>query len=106
MYQIVWEFIAKEGREEKFLKAYGPNGAWVKFFRSGKGFISTKLLRDVGGKRRFLTIDVWSSKRAYAAFRTHRAKEYLLIDKKCTALTESEALIGSFIWIRPAKLVS
>jgi heme-degrading monooxygenase HmoA len=96
MYHIVWEFVAKEGQEEKFRKAYGPSGAWVKFFRTGKGFISTILLRDVGNKRRFLTIDEWTTKTAYAAFRTHRAKEYMQIDQKCSALTESEALIGSF----------
>jgi len=97
MYHIVWEFIAKEGREEKFLKAYGPAGAWVKFFRTGDGFVSTILLRDVGNKRRFLTIDEWTSKSAYATFRTHHTKEYNRIDEKCSAFTESEALIGSFV---------
>src|SRR6185436_9946408 len=97
MYHIVWEFIAKEGREEKFLDAYGADGAWVRFFRSGEGYISTILLRDVGSKRRFLTIDEWTSKTAYAAFRTQRTKEYQHLDEKCSALTEYEALIGSFV---------
>ena len=97
MYHIVWEFIAKEGREEKFLKAYGPDGDWVKFFRSGEGYISTILLRDVGNNRRFLTIDEWRSKTAYAAFRAHRGKEYQHLDEKCSALTDYEALIGSFV---------
>ena len=96
MYLIVWEFIAKAGHEEKFAKAYGPTGNWVEFFRNGEGYVRTDFLHDTGVTRRYLTIDYWKSKSAYADFRSQHSRQYEKLDERCSALTESEALIGTF----------
>lgn len=96
MHIIVWEFIAKGGFEEKFEKAYGPEGDWVKLFREGEGYIRTELHRDTGSRSRYLTIDYWKSKTSYDTFRSSHVREYQLIDERCSTLTTFEALIGAF----------
>ena len=53
---------------EAFEHAYGPEGEWAQFFRSGRGYVGTELLRDVGEPDRYLVIDRWESSEAYNAF--------------------------------------
>lgn len=46
MYVIVWEFHASEGKEKEFERVYGSGGAWADFFKRGKGYVRTELLRE------------------------------------------------------------
>ena len=96
MQVFIWEFRVKTGREAEFEQAYGPNGEWAELFRRGAGYLGTELLRDEADPRRYLTIDRWTSSAAYEAFRSQWADEYVRLDQRCEALTESEAALGSW----------
>jgi len=93
MYVIIWQFIAKEGREREFESAYGPDGVWAQFFRGGQGYKGTELFRQVGESRRYLTIDRWRSVEDYELFRTERGEEYQVLDRRYEELTEQETRI-------------
>jgi heme-degrading monooxygenase HmoA len=61
----------------EFERAYGPEGDWAQFFRSGTGYIGTELLRDLEILGRFLVIDRWDSSEAYNAFVEAHREEYM-----------------------------
>jgi len=92
----VWEFWVRSGAEAEFEKAYGPDGAWVRLFSGDPAYGGTKLVRDLGEPRRYLTLDSWASAAAYKEFRRLHAEEYRAIDEVCESLTEREAKIGEF----------
>ena len=92
----VWEFRVRAGKRRQFEKAYGPDGAWVKLFRRDKEYIRTDLLRDLGTPRRYVTVDVWSSRAAYLRFKKRKQREYDEIDRKSLSLTEGEVKMGEF----------
>jgi heme-degrading monooxygenase HmoA len=96
MHVIIWEFRARAGREEEFERAYGPAGDWARLFERGEGYLGTELHRDGAGGRRYVTIDRWASREAFEAFRARWKKDYDDLDRRCEALTEHEAPIGSF----------
>ena len=102
VYVIVWEFRPKQGREREFETAYGPEGIWAAFFKKGKGHLGTVLHRDVDNANRYMTIDYWTSQEAYESFQHEHQKEYQTIDRTMEALTEFEALIGTFYNIPPS----
>jgi heme-degrading monooxygenase HmoA len=95
-YMIVWEFRPRPGAETGFEEAYGPEGVWAKLFQQAEGFLGTALVRDEKDRRRFLTIDSWTSKQAYEAFRALYQSAYQSLDAECEGLTESENEIGKF----------
>ena len=96
MYVIIWEFVAKAGAEQTFEQEYGASGIWVEFFRQGQEYLGTELLRDPGTKARYVTVDRWTSQKAFEDFRASHLEEYQSIDQKCETLTESEILLGTF----------
>lgn len=100
---IIWEFAVKPEIESAFEAAYGPEGAWVRFFREGKGYRTTNLLRDTHGNGTYLTLDFWDSRAAYEQFKKDHAQEYALIDAECASLTERETLIGHYEGIAPVS---
>lgn len=59
MVQLVWEFIAREGKLAEFERHYASDGTWTQLFRRGAGFRGTALLRDTRLAGRYLTIDSW-----------------------------------------------
>ena len=79
MFVTLWVFEVKSGSEELFEAAYGPEGAWVKLFRRDKRYLGTRLLRDVGAARVYVTIDTWESWAAYEE-----------LDQKCDGMTMRE----------------
>ena len=93
---VVWEFRVRAGKGREFEKIYGPDGVWAEFFRRGKGYIRTELMRDLKTPRRYLTIDVWTSREVYLRFKRKNRIEYQAIDESCGALTESEMKVGEF----------
>jgi hypothetical protein len=54
------------------------------------------LIRDLKTPRRYLTIDVWTSREVYLRFKRKNRSEYRAIDERCGALTESEMKVGEF----------
>lgn len=93
----MWQFRVQKGSEQEFERVYGAEGDWVKFFRSGEGYLGTMLYRDTEESGSYLTVDTWTSKEAYDSFQAARKNEYEELDRKCGALTESEKLLGSYI---------
>ena len=96
MYCVIWEYLAKSGKEAAFERAYGPAGDWAALFARADGFVGVSLHRDVILPRRFIVIDRWSSPDAYEAFRSRYAVEYDALDKAYSALSDREAPLGSF----------
>lgn len=95
-YLAVWEFQARPGMERQFEEAYGPAGAWVRFFRSAEGYRGSELTRDANCAGRYLTLDFWSSRAQYEKFCSAHAQEYAAIDRACADMTESETPLGTF----------
>ena len=52
------------------------DGEWAEFFRQGRGYIGTELLRDVEAPGRYLVIDRWESADAYNSFVAAHREEY------------------------------
>ena len=57
MYVIVWQFEVRPGCEREFERAYGADGDWAQFFRTGTGFVSVELLRDPRNPSAYSTIE-------------------------------------------------
>jgi len=93
VYVIVWEFVARPGREAEFEHAYGPRGRWAEFFRGAEGYLGTELWR---GEGRWLTVDRWDGEDAYERFRAARLREYEALDRQMEELTASERKLGAF----------
>jgi heme-degrading monooxygenase HmoA len=80
----------------EFERVYGMDGEWAQFFRQGRGYIGTELLRDVEAPGRYLVIDRWDSADAYNAFvAVHRA-EYMERVDATRFLYDSELRFGTF----------
>jgi len=96
MYVVLWRFRPLVGRESEFERAYGPSGQWAQLFRRGDGYLGTELLRRSDDSREYLTLDRWSSRAAYEAFRVRWSSEYRRLDLRLEELTEEEAPFGAF----------
>lgn len=93
---IIWEFRIRPAKRRAFARAYGPDGEWAKFFRKGKGYLGTELIRDGNQPNRYVTLDYWISHKHYEIFKKQNRKMYEIIDEKCEALTTQESEIGQF----------
>jgi heme-degrading monooxygenase HmoA len=92
MHVILWRFRAAPGREAEFEAAYGDEGTWVRFFRAGRGFLGSELMRGTDGA--YLTIDRWVSEESHREIREAHADAYAELDARCDPLTAEETLIG------------
>ena len=83
-----------------FEPAYGPDGDWARFFRTGKGYIGTELLQDVEHPGRYLVIDRWESRHAYNAFIGENRDEYMRRVDETAFHYAQELRLGTFetIW--------
>jgi heme-degrading monooxygenase HmoA len=96
-YVIVWEFRIRQGAEAEFVERYGPDGTWARFFRNGRGYIRTELVRDVADTQRCLTLDYWQSEEEFKTFREQNRAEYERLDRECERLTKRETCLGALI---------
>jgi heme-degrading monooxygenase HmoA len=96
VFQILWQFDTTEARAAPFVEAYGPNGAWVAFFRQAPGYLGTELFSCVSSPLRFLTLDRWETRAAYEAFRRERSTEYSALDAACEGLTAAERFLTAW----------
>ena len=100
-YLAIWEFETNPNSRAQFEEIYGPDGAWARLFRQSPDYRGTKLIRDFARPGRYLTIDHWSSREAFCAFKHEHATEYATLDKQCESLTERETMVGEFEEVRP-----
>ena len=96
MFVTLWEFEVKPGSEELFERIYGPEGEWAQLFRRDARYRGTRLLRNVGAERVYVTMDEWESRAAYAEFREKFTAEYEELDQKCEVMTVSEKHLGEY----------
>ena len=81
---------------EEFERVYGTDGEWAEFFRPGRGYIGTELLRDVEAPGRYLVIDRWESADAYNEFVAANREEYMRRVDETRFLYDSELRFGTF----------
>ena len=98
-YVLVWDFFVRRSFESRFERAYGPAGAWAKLFARSKGYRGTELFRDERRRGRYVTVDTWSSRAAYDAFRRAHRRQYEKLDRRFAAWTVRETSLGSFLGI-------
>jgi heme-degrading monooxygenase HmoA len=95
---LVFSYEVRDGAE--FERVYGPEGDWARFFRQGRGYVGTELLRDVEAQGRYLVIDRWESADAYNAFVAERRDEYTERVDATRFHYDSELRFGTFesVW--------
>ena len=83
-----------------FEQVYGPDGDWARFFRQGRGYVGTELLRDVETSGRYLVVDRWESAEAYNAFVGEHREEYMRRVDETRFHYDSELRFGTFenVW--------
>ncbi len=96
MFVTLWEFEVKPGSEELFERTYGPDGQWAGLFRRDKRYLGTRLLRDVGAARVYVTMDSWESRAAHEKFRKKFAPEYTELDRECEGMMVKEKHLGEY----------
>jgi heme-degrading monooxygenase HmoA len=96
MFVRIWTFRVRPGRETAFEAAYGPDGPWARFFRSGGGFLGTALARDDAQPERYVTIDRWASRADFEALMARSREAYDALDRDLAPLTSEETSLGDF----------
>ena len=96
-YVVIWTYVVKPESIAEFEAAYHSDGEWAAFFRRSPDHLKTEFLRDEHVPHRYTTIDYWSSKEAYLAFRAQWREEYDRFDRKCDEWTSEETHLGTFI---------
>jgi heme-degrading monooxygenase HmoA len=113
---LVFSYEVEDAAE--FERVYGTDGEWAEFFRQGRGYIGTELLRDVeawagsvAGEAddarpedraplaragRYLVLDRWESADAYNAFVAAHREEYMERVDATRFLYDSELRFGTF----------
>ena len=94
MIALVFSYEVRDA--EAFERAYGTDGDWAQFFRAGRGYIGTELLRDVELPGRYLVIDRWESAEDYNAFAAEHRDEYMRRVDDTRFLYDQELRFGTF----------
>ena len=93
---VIWEFAVEERLRAEFERAYAPGGPWAQLFAEGEGFLETRLLRAKESPGVYQTVDRWTSREAYAAFKRAFADRYEALDAEVGELSRRETYIGLF----------
>jgi heme-degrading monooxygenase HmoA len=91
---LVFSYEVHDATE--FERVYGSDGEWAEFFREGRGYIGTELLRDVEAPGRYLVIDRWESADAYNSFVAERHEDYMERVDATRFRYDSELRFGTF----------
>jgi len=93
-------FVYDFSEEDEFRRVYSAGGEWETFFRAGRGYIGTELLRDVEQPGRFLVVDRWESRDTYNAFVAEHRDEYMRRVDETVFLYVRELRLGTFesVW--------
>jgi heme-degrading monooxygenase HmoA len=95
-YSVIWTYRVEPNRRREFETAYGPKGAWAALFARADAFVDLDLLRSIGDDGRYVTIDRWTSQRAYESFKAEFAVEYNSLDEQLEGIAATETYIGAF----------
>ena len=97
---IALVFVYDASQEDEFRRVYGAGGDWETFFRGGRGYVGTELLRDVEQRGRFLVVDRWESRDAYNTFVQEHREEYIRRVDETVFLYDHELRLGTFenVW--------
>jgi heme-degrading monooxygenase HmoA len=97
---IALVFTYDVGKSEEFEAVYGPEGEWAQFFRTGRGYVGSELLRDVETPGRYLVVDRWESREAYNDFVAANRDEYMRRVDDTAFHYEQELRLGTFesVW--------
>ena len=98
MIALVFSYEVRDAAE--FERVYGPDGERAEFFRQGRGYVGTELLRDVEASSRYLVVDRWESADAYNAFVAEHQAEYMERVDATRFHYDSELRLGTFeaVW--------
>jgi len=85
---------------EAFEHAYGADGDWAQFFKQGRGYIGTELLRDVETPGRYIVVDRWENAEAYNAFAAENRDEWMRRVDDTRFHYQQELRLGTFesVW--------
>ena len=92
----IFEYEVEPAGRDRFERAYGPEGEWAAFFRTGDGYLGTELHRSEGDPARYLVIDRWFSADAYSAFLDEHRSEYDDRSRATATLYRREIVVGRF----------
>ena len=97
---IALVFVYDVANPGPFERVYGPDGEWATFFRGGRGYIGTELLKDVEQPGRYVVVDRWESRETYNAFVEGRRDEYMRRVDETRYLYDQELRFGTFenVW--------
>lgn len=100
MIALVFSYEVSDTAE--FERVYGPEGEWAAFFRGGRGYVGTELLRDLEIPGRYLVVDRWESAETYDAFVAANREEYMRRVDETAYLHQQELRFGTFeaVWAR------
>jgi heme-degrading monooxygenase HmoA len=98
---IALVFSYEVSEADEFERVYGPDGDWAQFFRTGRGYVGTELLRDVEQPGRYLVVDRWDSREAYNAFVEASRAEYMRRVDETAFLYDQELRLGTFDGVWP-----
>jgi heme-degrading monooxygenase HmoA len=95
---LVFSYQARDPAE--FERVYGPEGEWAEFFRAGRGYVATELLRDVEQPGRYFVLDRWESREAYDDFVAANGAEYVRRVDDTRLYYHQELRLGTFenVW--------
>ena len=98
MIALIFSYQAREPAE--FERIFGPNGDWAQFFRRGRGYVGTELLRDVGASGRYVVVDRWETAEAYNTFVAEHRDEYMRRTDDTRFYHDQELHLGTFenVW--------
>ncbi len=95
MFLRVWQYEVAADRVSEFEQMYGAGGAWAQLFACSAQFRGTELFRSVDDARTYLTVDRFTSARAWSRFLELHAEEYAALDSQGEGLTASEREIAT-----------
>ena len=103
MIALVFSYEARDVAE--FERVYGPDGDWAAFFRQGRGYIGTELLRDVEAAGRYLVVDRWENADAYNEFVASHRDDYMRRVDESAFHHARELRFGTFenVWPDPSS---
>ncbi len=102
MFVILCEFEVKPLSAPAFERVYGPQGDWVRLFRSDPHYRMTRLLQDTSHPKIYCTMDFWDSEGTYEEFKSAQHQAYQALDQATQGLTLRERHLGSFLQSEPA----
>jgi heme-degrading monooxygenase HmoA len=96
MVEIFYRYRVHPSQARAFEHAYGAAGPWARLFGRHPGYVRTRLFRHKDEPGIYVTVDVWTSKADFDAFRRMFSNEYRKMDKDLALLKLEEHLLGFY----------